>query len=114
MASSSASAPAAATTPPPAEPAAPKLHDITVLKNQVYDESVRLTDEDPKIVFHQNDILDMDFMAGVDIGTLLTVVNKLLNEKLYKVVQDADGMGWKTRTREEAKRYTSPHSLQSE
>lgn len=104
MASTSASAPAAAATPP-AAPAASPGHDITDLKNKVYDESVRLTEEDTKIVFHQNDILDMEFMRGVDVNTLLAIINELLKAKLYKVVQDADGMGWKTRTREEAKRF---------
>ncbi|TVY54556.1 putative DNA-directed RNA polymerase III subunit rpc6 [Lachnellula cervina] len=106
MASTSASAPAAAATPP-AAPAASPGHDITDLKNKVYDESVRLTEEDTKIVFHQNDILDMEFMRGVDVNTLLAIINELLKAKLYKVVQDADGMGWKTRTREEAKRYST-------
>lgn len=94
----------------PTVEAAPILvegHDIKGLQNKVYDESVRLSEEDPKIVFHQNDILDMNFMTGVDVSTLLEVINRLLSAKLYKVVQDADGMGWKIRTREEAKRLAS-------
>lgn len=82
-------------------------HDIPALKSRVYDESIRLTEEDPRVVFHQNDILDMDFMDGVPPESLLDIINALLSEKLYKVVQDAQGMGWKARSREEAKRYST-------
>ncbi|TVY82874.1 putative DNA-directed RNA polymerase III subunit rpc6 [Lachnellula suecica] len=95
MASSSTAAPAA---PPAAE-------IIKSLKDQVYDESMRLTQEDSKVVFHQQDIQDFDFMNGVDLHALLTIINELLQEKLYKVVQDGEGMGWRVRNAEDAKRY---------
>jgi DNA-directed RNA polymerase III subunit RPC6 len=105
MASSSGSAAAAV-------PATHKAFDILDLKAKVYDESVRLTEEDDKVVFHQPDILDMEFMSEVaaldkneSIKVLLDIVNKLLAEKLYKIVQDGEGMGWRVRSREEAKRF---------
>jgi hypothetical protein len=104
MASSSSAAAAVPTTH--------KAFDILDLKAKVYDESVRLTEEDDKVVFHQPDILEMEFMnevAALDkkesINVLLDIVNKLLAEKLYKIVQDGEGMGWRVRSREEAKRF---------
>lgn len=99
MASSSASVPAAAS---PAE-----AHNLEALQDKLYDESARLTLEDPNVVFHQNDIVDMSSMAGIPLTTVLQLINSLLNAKLYKVVQDADGICWRTRTVEEAKRYAS-------
>ncbi len=63
--------------------------------------------EDKKLVFHQNDIWEMDVIPDNDVQVLLQVIQQLLDEKLFKVVHDGDGMGWKIRTVEEARKYAS-------
>jgi len=107
MASSSSAAAAAEPTP-----ATHKPFDIPDLKAKIYEESVRLTEEDDKVVIHQADMLLWDFLhevAALDknqaANMLMNIVNRLLAEKLFKIVQDGEGMGWRVRTREEAKRF---------
>ncbi|EKD18384.1 uncharacterized protein L3040_007589 [Drepanopeziza brunnea f. sp. 'multigermtubi'] len=81
--------------------------DITALKNAVYEGCLAAWDEnerDPKMTFRQSDIQDLDAMDGHDVNMLLQVVQRLLDEKLFKVVQ-GDEIAWKLRTKEEAKCY---------
>lgn len=106
MASSSSAAAAAPT------PTTDRGLELQVLKNKVYEECLRLTEEDDKVVIHQSDVEAMDLMDEIKavgqnqaLKVLLDIVNKLLAEKLFKIVQDGMGMGWRVRTREEAKRF---------
>lgn len=83
--------------------------DITALKDAVYEGCLEVWDEnerDPRMTFRQSDIQDLDVMESHDVNTLLQVVQRLLDEKLFKVVH-ADGIAWKLRTKEEAKRYVA-------
>ncbi|PBP22467.1 DNA-directed RNA polymerase III subunit RPC6 [Diplocarpon rosae] len=81
---------------------------MTALKDAVYEGCLAVWDEndrDPKFSFRQSDIQDLDAMQQHDdVEILLRVVQRLLDEKLFKVVH-ADGVAWKLRTVEEAKRY---------
>ncbi len=81
--------------------------DIAALKDAVYKgcfEAWEENDRDPKITFRQSDLTDLDIIPGDDLNALLQVVQRLLDEKLFKAV-NADGVAWKLRTVEEAKRY---------
>jgi len=84
---------------------------ITALKTQVYEACLPFLKDNPKVVFHQADIFEFDIIPNNDVSTLLTVAQKLLDEKLFKVVQNQfDGMGWKLRTVDEARKYVFPLS----
>ncbi|KUJ24310.1 RNA polymerase Rpc34 [Mollisia scopiformis] len=83
--------------------------DLAGLATRIYDELLPLQKEDSYIVFHQNDIFDLDIIpsdpqGNHDVNLALRVLQKLTDEKLLKVVHDP-GMGWKVRTREEALKY---------
>ncbi len=87
-------------------PVAPPIReDIAALKTELYEACVPFTTDNPKIVFHQNDIFNLDIIPNDDVHLLLQVAQVLLDEKLFKVVHDTDGMGWKLRTLDEAKKY---------
>lgn len=78
---------------------------ISVLQNKLYDACLQIQEDDPQHVFHQNELQEFENIPPIkDLQTLLLVVQKLLDEKLFKMVHDTDGMGWKLRTREEAKK----------
>jgi DNA-directed RNA polymerase III subunit RPC6 len=87
--------------------------EIAALKEEVYEACVPIAQDNPRIVLRQADILDLDIIPNGNLQTLLDVAQSLLNEKLFKVVHDTDGMGWKLRTVDEAKKYVSPqlHTL---
>lgn len=82
--------------------------EIAALKDEVYEACVPIAKDNPRIVLRQADILDLDIIPNGNLQTLLDVAQSLLNEKLFKVVHDTDGMGWKLRTVDEAKKYVSP------
>jgi len=79
--------------------------DITALKAQLYDACVSHLEDEPDIVFHQNTLFELEVIPNNDVNILLQLINTLLNEHLFKVVHDAEGMGWKLRTLDEAKKH---------
>jgi DNA-directed RNA polymerase III subunit RPC6 len=85
--------------------APPVKAEIAALKAELYEACVPFAIDNPKIVFHQTDIFDLDIIPNNDVHLLLQVAQVLLDEKLFKVVHDTDGMGWKLRTVDEAKKY---------
>jgi DNA-directed RNA polymerase III subunit RPC6 len=85
--------------------APPVGEDITALKTELYEACVPFAKDNPKIVFHQADIFDLDIIPNNDVQILLKVSQLLLDEKLFKVVHNTDGMGWKIRTVDEAKKH---------
>lgn len=86
--------------------------EIAAWKEELYDACVPFFKENPKIVFHQSDLFDLDIIPDNDLQILLAVAQVLLDEKLFKVVHsNQDGMGWKLRTVDEAKKYVSPQEL---
>jgi DNA-directed RNA polymerase III subunit RPC6 len=79
--------------------------DITALRNQLYERCALVVDEHPRMVFHQATLLDLSIIPNDDLSLLLRVVQNLVDDKLFKVVTDTDGVGWKLRTPDEAKKY---------
>ncbi|RKF82643.1 DNA-directed RNA polymerase III subunit RPC6 [Golovinomyces cichoracearum] len=83
-----------------------KSKNISALKNKLYDACLIIQEEDSEHIFRQNELQEFDKTSFEnDILTLLSVVQELLDDKLLKVVNDSEGMGWKLRSREEAKKY---------
>ncbi|KAH8813153.1 RNA polymerase Rpc34 [Xylogone sp. PMI_703] len=81
--------------------------DITALKNAIYEGCTSIMEDDPDAVFHQQDLLDFGVIPKDDVALLLKVAQALADEKLFKIVMDQEGVGWKYRTQEEAKKYRS-------
>ena len=82
------------------------------LKVQVYEACKPFADEDPKHVFNQVFILNLGIIPNDDPVILLGVAQALVNEKLFKLVS-AEGLGWRLRSLDEAKRYVWPfHAME--
>jgi DNA-directed RNA polymerase III subunit RPC6 len=60
--------------------------------------------QNSKKVFNQSSLLELGVIPNDDIQVLMQVTQRLINEKLFKYVQ-AEGLGWKLRTLEEAKKF---------
>merc|ERR1712093_974988 len=81
--------------------------DIAALKDAVYNGCFAVWEEnglDPKMTFRQQDIIDLDVIPGDDLQVLLQVVQKLIDDKLFRTMM-TDGVAWMLRTAEDAKRY---------
>jgi DNA-directed RNA polymerase III subunit RPC6 len=78
----------------------PSAYDakLEVIKNQVYEQC---QDEEPDTVFRQQDILEMGVIPDNDAAMLLAVTQKLVDEKLFKMVRDGQ-LGWMYRPLEDA------------
>ncbi|KFZ17354.1 hypothetical protein V502_04627 [Pseudogymnoascus sp. VKM F-4520 (FW-2644)] len=74
---------------------------LEILKNQVYEQCL---DEEPDTVFRQQDILDMGVIPDSDAALLLAVTQRLVDEKLFKMVRDGQ-LGWMYRPLEDALKY---------
>ncbi|KAE9368426.1 RNA polymerase Rpc34 [Stipitochalara longipes BDJ] len=85
----------------------PSRAEIAAWKEEIYEACSPLAQESPRMIFRQSDILDMDIIPNDHLETLLAVAQLLLDEKLFKAVHDTQGMGWKLRTVDEAKKYRS-------
>jgi DNA-directed RNA polymerase III subunit RPC6 len=81
------------------------LLDIPALKTKIYDALLPPATLDPQHVFNQDYILALGIIPNGDLQVLLRVVQTMVNEKLFKLVQ-SDGLGWRLRTLDEAKKYT--------
>jgi hypothetical protein len=80
--------------------------EIVSLKNRLYDACVPFAN----IVFNQTILFGLDIVKDGDLNTLLTVTQGLVDDKLFKVVH-AEGLGWKLRTRDEARKLEPPLAL---
>lgn len=81
--------------------------DIVALKTKLYDACLNEADGDMKTVFHQNSIFELEVIPDRDVMTLLSVAQRLVDEKLFKPVNDITGLGWMLRTIEEARKSVS-------
>jgi DNA-directed RNA polymerase III subunit RPC6 len=81
--------------------------DITALKTKLYDACVEEAQELPRAVFHQNSIFELQVIPNNDIQILLNVAQKLVDEKLFKAVNEGGGLGWMLRTVDEARKSVS-------
>jgi DNA-directed RNA polymerase III subunit RPC6 len=88
--------------------------DITALKTNIYDACAGVAAQNSKMVFRQASILELDQIPNNDVLVLLQVTQALVDEKLFKIVHDSDGMGWRLRSVEEAKKYASLSSFQKD
>ena len=73
--------------------------DIAFLKNALYDACLPFA----SVVFNQSVLFGLGVVKDGDLNTLLIVTQGLVDDKLFKVVH-AEGLGWKLRTREEARK----------
>jgi DNA-directed RNA polymerase III subunit RPC6 len=79
--------------------------EIAAWKEELYAACIPFTKDNPRLVFRQADLFDLDIVPNNDIQTLLNVAQQLLDEKLFKAVHDIHGIGWILRTVDEAKKY---------
>jgi len=92
-----------------APPAGGKQEDVqtTALKDEIYNASVPVANDNPDFVFHQDDFFGFDIIPNDDVEQLMKVLQALVNEKLFKLVSDGT-LGWKVRSEEDAKKSVSP------
>lgn len=76
----------------------PHADRITELKKQLYK---RCTEEDINEVFRQEDLMAMRVIPQNDAVLLMQVVQRLVDEKLFKMVRDGL-LGWMYRSVEDA------------
>jgi len=81
--------------------AAPVNDLIADLKDKIYE---LCADEEPYKVFRQDDLLDFGVIPNNDANVLLQVTQRLVNEKLFKIVRDGN-VGWMYRAEEDAVKY---------
>lgn len=78
--------------------------DVPALKTKIYDALLPAATLDPQQVFNQEYILALGIIPNRDPGLLIRVAQLMVNEKLFKLVQ-SDGLGWRLRSLDEAKKY---------
>jgi DNA-directed RNA polymerase III subunit RPC6 len=83
--------------------AVPEKNDIAALKDAVYEACLPFS----STVFTQTNLFAMNLIKQGDLQTLLTVTQGLVDDKRFKVVH-SEGLGWKIRSREEARKSDTP------
>jgi DNA-directed RNA polymerase III subunit RPC6 len=73
--------------------------DVQALKDSVYDACAPFG----SVVFNQSVLFGLGIIEDGDVNTLLMVTQGLVDDKLFKVVH-SEGLGWKLRSREEARK----------
>lgn len=73
--------------------------DLAALKDALYDACLPFSN----IVFTQTVLLGLDVIKNGDLQTLLVVTQGLVDDKRFKVVH-SEGLGWKLRSKEEARK----------
>lgn len=73
---------------------------IEALKTHIYEQCLN---EEPDTVFRQQDILEMGVIPDNDAALLLAVTQRLVDEKLFKMVRDGQ-LGWMYRPLEDAQK----------
>jgi DNA-directed RNA polymerase III subunit RPC6 len=76
-------------------------------KNKIYDACLPLIAEDPTKTFSQSSILELGIIPDNDLRILLQVSQALVNDKLFKIIE-GNGLAWRLRSQEEAKKYVVP------
>lgn len=98
--------------PVPPALAATGVPDKATLKKSLYEACLPFTTSNPRMTFHQSDLLDLEIIPNDSAAMLMEVAQALCNDKLFKIVMSGEGMGWKLRTIEEAKKYVCPSPLE--
>ncbi len=82
--------------------------DIPALKNQLYEACLPVVEErGPDTIFKQREIFELHTIPNDDIRILLVVMQGLVDDKLFKTVNQGS-VGWILRDREEARKYVIP------
>ena len=81
---------------------------IKELKTVMY---ARCSQAPPEKLFSQHDLLAMGFIPGDSLDVLQQCVQRLVNERLFRVHQGADGIVWKLVKKEDADRFNPPPAL---
>ena len=76
---------------------------MTALKTELYDACLE-ADEGDKRVWRQLDFEEMEIVPAGNVQLLTAVVQMLVDEKLFKIVQNEGSVGWKLRGAEEARK----------
>lgn len=84
--------------------------DIAALKQQLYDACLPSALKDPRKYFNQSSIFDLGIIPNNDVNLLLKVTQALVDEKLFKILQ-SEGLAWRLRTQEEARKFVSSPTL---
>lgn len=72
---------------------------INHYKEELYEQCL----EDLDTIYYQHDFLAMGVVPDGDANDLLQVVQALVNEKCFKMLQDQNGIGYKCRSRADVK-----------
>ena len=75
------------------------------MKTGIYNDCAEFARANPKYVFRQAFIFELNRIPNEDVQMLLRVTQDLVDEKLFKIVHDSDGMGWRLRSVDEAEKY---------
>jgi hypothetical protein len=78
---------------------------VTDLKDKLYD---CCSEEDPGVVFRQEDLLQMGVIPSNDLMLLIQVAQRLCDEKLFKLVREGTAAGWMCRSKEDAAKSVKP------
>lgn len=75
------------------------MYDYCLKKIEEDDHSVGL-----QLVFRQEELLGTNIIPENDLMEFMAVVQRLLDDRRFKAVQDIEGLGWRVRTKEDAKK----------
>jgi len=77
---------------------------MEALKNTVYEACLPYCNSDPRFVFTQSFIADLEVIPNDSEALFLSVLQGLVNDKLFKVVHDTERLAWRLRSSEDARK----------
>lgn len=85
------------------------VNEIKRQADELYDYCLKKIEEDDhsvgiQLVFRQEELLAANIIPDNDLMEFMTVVQSLLDDRRFKAVQDIEGLGWRIRTKEDAKK----------
>ncbi len=91
---------------PPSTAGSEDPSKVDFLKEALYDAVKEVSSEER--LWSQKDLVNLDIIPGQNVALLLSVINKLCSEMLFKPVTDGRlGVCWRWRSEEDAKKYVS-------
>jgi hypothetical protein len=83
--------------------------DLIALKTKMYDACLAAAEGDSRRIFHQGDIEDMSLTPpglsrDANVKIIMDVAQLLMNERLFKSMNTANGMAWQLRGVDEARK----------
>ncbi len=81
------------------------------MKNELYEACLPVVeDKGADFIFKQKDIFELSTIPNDDVRILLVVMQGLVDDKLFKMVNQGS-VGWVLRNREEARKYVAQSFL---